>query len=281
MKLENLVVEKSKIKERKKSKTLYILIFSIILLAILALLGDKLAPNLPNETMPKIALSPPSRAYPFGTDAYGRCVLSRVLVGFKTSLLPAIILVLLSSLIGTSLGLFAGYYGGFLDVILMRITDIFMAFPSLLLAIFIAGAMGGGIKNASLALLCLGWTNYARIVRSFVMVDKEKLYVFSSKISGESDMRIIFFHILPNMMDILIVTISLHIATMMVSLAGLSFLGLGSALPQAEWGSMISENIRYIQTAPWTLVFPSLFLVFCSAFFNFMGDKYKKEFSKK
>lgn len=280
MKLENLVVKKSTIKERKKSKTLYVLGFSIILLVVIALFADKLAPNLPNETMPKISLSPPSREYPFGTDAYGRCVLSRVLVGFKTSLLPAIILVGLSSLIGTSLGLFAGYYGGFLDVILMRITDIFMAFPSLLLAIFIAGAMGGGIKNASLALLCLGWTNYARIVRSFVMVNKEKLYVIASKISGESDLRIIFFHILPNMMDVLIVTMSLQIATMMVSLAGLSFLGLGSALPQAEWGSMISENVRYIQTAPWTVLFPSMFLVFCSAFFNFLGDKYKKEFSK-
>ncbi|WP_311492053.1 ABC transporter permease [uncultured Anaerococcus sp.] len=280
MKLENLVVKKSTIKVRKKSKTLYVLGFSIILLVVIALFADRLAPNLPNETMPKISLSPPSREYPFGTDTYGRCVLSRVLVGFKTSLLPAIILVALSSLIGTSLGLFAGYYGGFLDVVLMRITDIFMAFPSLLLAIFIAGAMGGGIKNASLALLCLGWTNYARIVRSFVMVNKEKLYVIASKISGESDLRIIFFHILPNMMDVLIVTMSLQIATMMVSLAGLSFLGLGSALPQAEWGSMISENVRYIQTAPWTVLFPSLFLVFCSAFFNFLGDKYKKEFSK-
>lgn len=280
MKLENLVVKKSTIKVRKKSKTLYVLGFSIIFLVVIALFADKLAPNLPNETMPKISLNPPSREYPFGTDAYGRCVLSRVLVGFKTSLLPAIILVALSSLIGTSLGLFAGYYGGFLDVVLMRITDIFMAFPSLLLAIFIAGAMGGGIKNASLALLCLGWTNYARIVRSFVMVNKEKLYVIASKISGESDLRIIFFHILPNMMDVLIVTMSLQIATMMVSLAGLSFLGLGSALPQAEWGSMISENVRYIQTAPWTVLFPSLFLVFCSAFFNFLGDKYKKEFSK-
>ena len=280
MKLENLVVKKSTIKVRKKSKTLYVLGFSIIFLVVIALFADKLAPNLPNETMPKISLNPPSREYPFGTDAYGRCVLSRVLVGFKTSLLPAIILVALSSLIGTSLGLFAGYYGGFLDVVLMRITDIFMAFPSLLLAIFIAGSMGGGIKNASLALLCLGWTNYARIVRSFVMVNKEKLYVIASKISGESDLRIIFFHILPNMMDVLIVTMSLQIATMMVSLAGLSFLGLGSALPQAEWGSMISENVRYIQTAPWTVLFPSLFLVFCSAFFNFLGDKYKKEFSK-
>lgn len=280
MKLENLVVKKSTIKVRKKSKTLYVLGFSIIFLVVIALFADKLAPNLPNETMPKISLNPPSREYPFGTDAYGRCILSRVLVGFKTSLLPAIILVALSSLIGTSLGLFAGYYGGFLDVVLMRITDIFMAFPSLLLAIFIAGAMGGGIKNASLALLCLGWTNYARIVRSFVMVNKEKLYVIASKISGESDLRIIFFHILPNMMDVLIVTMSLQIATMMVSLAGLSFLGLGSALPQAEWGSMISENVRYIQTAPWTVLFPSLFLVFCSAFFNFLGDKYKKEFSK-
>lgn len=280
MKLENLVVKKSTIKVRKKSKTLYVLGFSIIFLVVIALFADKLAPNLPNETMPKFSLNPPSREYPFGTDAYGRCILSRVLVGFKTSLLPAIILVALSSLIGTSLGLFAGYYGGFLDVVLMRITDIFMAFPSLLLAIFIAGAMGGGIKNASLALLCLGWTNYARIVRSFVMVNKEKLYVIASKISGESDLRIIFFHILPNMMDVLIVTMSLQIATMMVSLAGLSFLGLGSALPQAEWGSMISENVRYIQTAPWTVLFPSLFLVFCSAFFNFLGDKYKKEFSK-
>lgn len=269
----------TKAKVRCPDKILYVLVAVFVVLLLVGLFADQLVPNPPNEAVPLRALQAPSPAFPFGTDSYGRCVFSRVLVGIRTSLIPAIGLVIVSAVVGTAIGMISGYYGRAVDEILMRLTDLVMAFPSLLLAIFISGILGGGVKNAGLSLLCVSWTNYARLVRAFVLSHKEDLYVKAAILSGERDPEILFRHLLPNFCSVVAVTMSLQVATMMVSLAGLSFLGLGAPLPQAEWGSMISENVPYLQRAAWTVLCPCAALIFCSFLFNIMSDRLRKKLS--
>ena len=156
---------------------------------------------------------------------------------------------------------------------LMRVTDIFQAFPDIVLAIAVAGVLGGGLVNAVLALILTTWTQYARIARSAAVAAKEETYVQAARLSGCSDVRILFGHILPNIAGPLVVTAVLHVSSMMMGLAGLSYLGIGVQIPAAEWGAMISEGQKYLQQAPWAALAPSAVMVTVMMVFNMFGDQ--------
>ena len=247
------------------------LLTALILIA--SLFSAQLAPYDPYATDPQLILKAPSAEHLLGTDNYGRDILSRILAGGKTSIFAALFIILIAGSLGSLIGLLAGYYRGRMDAVLMRITDVFQAFPDIVLAIAVAGVLGGGLVNAMLALIVTTWTQYARIARSAAVAVKEETYIQAARLSGCTDTRILFGHILPNIAGPLIVTAVLHVSTMMMGLAGLSYLGIGVQIPAAEWGAMISEGQKYLQQAPWAALAPSAVMVAVMMVFNMFGDQ--------
>lgn len=245
----------------------------IIVLILLSLLGPWLAPYDPYATNSDLVLAAPDSTHLFGTDSHGRDVLSRVIVGSKTSIFSAFLIIAVAGTFGTIVGLLGGYFGGKVDSYLMRITDIFLAFPDMVLAIAVAGVLGGGLINAIIALMATTWTQYARLARSSTIAIKEEAFIHAARLSGTCTARIIFVHILPNIVGPLIVTGTLHVSSMMMGIAGLSFLGLGVKVPEAEWGAMISEGRNFLQTAPWLPLLPSAVMVSVMMVFNLFGDQ--------
>ena len=243
------------------------------LILIVSLLSAQLAPYDPYVTDPQLILKAPSAEHLLGTDNYGRDILSRILAGGKTSIFAALFIILVAGSLGSFVGLLAGYYRGRMDAMLMRVTDIFQAFPDIVLAIAVAGVLGGGLVNAVLALILTTWTQYARIARSAAVAAKEETYIQAARLSGCSDVRILFGHILPNIAGPLVVTAVLHVSSMMMGLAGLSYLGIGVQIPAAEWGAMISEGQKYLQQAPWAALAPSAVMVAVMMVFNMFGDQ--------
>ena len=173
---------------------------------------------------------------------------------------------------GTAVGLFCGYMGGWIDTVLMRISDIFLAFPGLVFALAVAGVLGGGIWSAVIALAAIGWPKYARIARSETLAQKEQTYLMAAKLSGCSAGKLIYRHILPNIAGQILVTAVLDVGTMMMEIAGLSFLGLGAKPPMAEWGSMMSDGRSMLQTTPWVILAPGAAIFISVAIFNLFGD---------
>lgn len=254
-----------------KTRVLVLLILALLLMAV-SLLAPYLAPNDPNATNSAAMSAPPSAQYPFGTDKLGRCVLSRVLMGARTSIFSAVALVAASFLAGTALGVLCGYYGGVLDNLVMRLADILLAVPQMVLAIAVAGVLGGGLRNAMLALGVTSWTLYARLARSHTMALKAEPFIAAAKLSGCGDLHILVRHILPNIVGPLVVNAATQLGTTMIGIAGLSFLGLGVVPPNAEWGSMINEARSYIQLAPWAVLAPAGATVVTVMIFNYLGD---------
>ena len=242
------------------------------LILIVSLFSAQLAPYDPYVTDPQLILKAPSAEHLLGTDNYGRDILSRILVGAKTSIFAAFFIILAAGSLGSLIGLLSGYYRGRMDALLMRTTDVFQAFPDIVLAIAVAGVLGGGLVNAILALIATTWTQYARIARSAAIAAKEETYIQAARLSGCTDTRLLFGHILPNIAGPLIVTAVLHVSTMMMGLAGLSYLGIGVQIPAAEWGAMISEGQKYLQQAPWAALAPSAVMVSVMMVFNMFGD---------
>ena len=243
------------------------------LILIVSLFSAQLAPYDPYVTDPQLILKAPSAEHLLGTDNYGRDILSRILVGAKTSIFAALFIILAAGSLGSLIGLLSGYYRGRMDAVLMRTTDVFQAFPDIVLAIAVAGVLGGGLVNAILALIATTWTQYARIARSAAIAAKEETYIQAARLSGCTDTRLLFGHILPNIAGPLIVTAVLHVSTMMMGLAGLSYLGIGVQIPAAEWGAMISEGQKYLQQAPWAALAPSAVMVAVMMVFNMFGDQ--------
>ena len=207
-----------------------------------------------------------------GTDSLGRCILCRVLTGLHTTVLAALAVVALSVVIGSVLGALSGYIGGVFDSVVMRITDAFMAFPTLVLGIAIAGLLDGGLQNAVIALVVPGWTRFARIARSSVLALKERPFIQAAVIGGLSRTAIALKHVLPNILPPLIVTACLDIGGSMLSLAGLSFLGLGASPPSPELGAMINQAASGFQTAPWAVFAPGFAIFLVVVVFNYFGD---------
>ena len=243
-----------------------------VLLLLASIFCEQLCPYDPYEQDLSIAKMAPNAEHIFGTDRYGRDMLSRVIVGAKTSIFATLLLVVIITVIGTVIGVFAGWVGGRVDTILMRISDLFLAFPGLVFALAVAGVLGGGLQNAIIALAAISWPKYARISRSQTLAQKEMPYFSAAKLARGSSIKIVAKHVLPNIMGPILVTSMLDIGTMMMELAGLSFLGLGAKPPAAEWGSMISDTRGLLQTAPWLTFAPGLAIFVSVMIFNLLGD---------
>ncbi len=218
------------------------------------------------------AKAAPSALHLLGTDRYGRDMLSRVIAGSKTSIFSALFLVALITVIGTTVGILCGWCGGFTDVFLMRISDIFLAFPGLVFALAVAGFLGGGLHNAVMALAAISWPKYARIARSQTLSKKETAWMRAAKLSGSGTIRILIKHLLPNIMGPILVTSMLDIGTMMMELAALSFLGLGAKPPVPEWGSMMSDTRSLMTISPWIPFSPGIAIFLSVMIFNLFGD---------
>jgi peptide/nickel transport system permease protein len=251
---------------------LWIFLILAGLLVLLSLLAPLLCPNDPYATSSAVMNHAPSAQFPMGTDRYGRCICSRVLMGARTSIFSAMALVASTFVIGTLLGILAGWFGGVVDTIIMRVADAFLAFPQMVLAIAVAGILGGGMFNAMLAMGITGWTLYARLARAEVLSLKKEPYVQAAKLTGCSSCSIMFNTLLPNMLGPLIVNATTQIGVMMIGIAGLSFLGIGVTEPQAEWGSMINLSRSYIQLAPWAVLAPAGATIVTVMIFNYLGD---------
>lgn len=244
----------------------------ITILILIGVLAPLIAPFNPLKQVLTVRLKPPSSEHWLGTDQLGRDVLSRMMYGARISLLIGLVVVGLASSIGTLVGLVAGYAGGWLDEGLMRLTDIFFAFPALILAMAISGALGPSLTNAMIAIAIVSWPVYARLVRAQVLSLREREYVEAARALGANASRIVWQHILPNTLAPLLVQASFDMGSAILSAAGLSFIGFGAQPPTAEWGVMISEGRNYIATQPWLSLFPGLAILFTVAAFNLIGD---------
>lgn len=218
------------------------------------------------------AMQPPSAAHLMGTDTYGRDMLSRVLIGAQTSISSTFALVTIITVFGTVVGIVCGYYGGIVDSVMMRISDVCLAFPGLVFAMAVAAILDGGVRNAVIALALIGWPKYSRIARGQTLSTKNLPYMQASQLAGDSVLQMIFRHVLPNIAGPILVTSMLDIGTMMMEIAGLSFLGLGAQPPVAEWGSMMSSGRSMLQTYPWIVLSPGLAIFVSVVIFNLLGD---------
>lgn len=264
--MENLI---KGFKENKAFRLSSILVFLLLAITVLT---PFIAPYDPLDAIMREANSAPSAAHLFGTDKLGRDVLSRILYGASYSLTSVLGLVAAIFVVGTTLGVIAGYFGGVVDVVIMRIADMMISFPGVILAIAIAGILGGSLINAMIAMLCVTWTKYARLARSMVLKIKKRDFVDAAVVSGGSALHILWVHILPNILPLMIITAAADIGAMMMELAGLSFLGFGSQPPAPEWGLMLNEGRQQLQTAPWLMFFPGLAIFITVVVFNLWGD---------
>jgi peptide/nickel transport system permease protein len=247
----------------------FILIF---IFAVSALLAPLIAPYGPIEQILSERLQPPSLTHLLGTDQLGRDLFSRLLFGARISLTVGVVVVASAGAFGTSIGLIAGYAGGIVDEVLMRVTDIFFAFPPLILAMAIAGALGPNLNNAMIAIAVVLWPVYARLVRGQVLSLREREFIQAARCVGASTPRILWRHLLPNTLAPLLVQASFDLGGAILSIAGLSFIGFGAQPPTPEWGVMISEGRKFISTQPWLSLFPGLAILFSVAAFNLIGD---------
>lgn len=261
-----------KFKFSKDYIKLSIVLALIIIIVLISIFAKYIAPHDPYSTDLSNILQPPNKQFLLGTDSLGRCVLSRVLYGGSKSILSALIVVGISFIIGSALGTIAGFTGGKIDLLIVSIIDIFLAFPGMILAIAVAGILGAGMKNAIIAITLVSWTKYARISRSEAIKVKSETYIQAAVISGNSRLKIIFKHVLPNIINTLIVTASSDIGVMIMEIAGLSFLGLSSPLPIPEWGSMMNEGRSMLQFAPWVIISPGIAILITVVLFNLLGD---------
>jgi peptide/nickel transport system permease protein len=256
---------------RRQPVTLFSL-FVVVTLIVLAILGSRAAPYDPLAVDLRQKLQAPSAAHPFGTDDMGRDVLSRVITGTRLSVQTIVVIMVSSVALGLLVGTIAGYFGSYMDEGLMRVTDIFLAFPGLILALAIVAALGPSLLNAMLAISLVWWPWYARMVRGQVLSVKENQYVEAARSIGARHGRIMLRHILPNCMMPVIVQASMDMGAVLVTTAGLSFIGLGAQAPTPEWGAMVGIGRRYLLGAWWISTFPGLAIFITVMGLNLLGD---------
>ncbi len=218
------------------------------------------------------ALLPPCKEHIFGTDKMGRDIFTRIIYGARASLSATFGVVALIFVIGSVLGVIAGYFGGIVDAVIMRIADMMLAFPGLVLALAVAGIMGASIKNAIIAIVVVSWTKYARLARSLVLKIRDRDYVAAAVVTGSKTPYMLLRYMLPNALPTLIITAATDIGSMMLELASMSFLGFGAKPPAPEWGYMLNEGRACMQTAPWLMIFPGLAIFVVVVVFNMLGD---------
>ncbi|MDU4092373.1 MAG: dipeptide ABC transporter permease DppC [Pantoea sp.] len=262
----------------KRNKGAVVGLVYIVIMVTLAIFAGLLAPHGPAEQFRDALLHPPvwqeggSWQYILGTDDVGRDVLSRLMYGARLSLLVGCLVVLLSLILGVILGLLAGYVGGAVDATIMRLVDIMLALPSLLLALVLVAIFGPSIVNASLALTFVALPHYIRLTRAAVLVEINRDYVTASRVAGAGTLRQMFINILPNCLAPLIVQASLGFSNAILDMAALGFLGMGAQPPTPEWGTMLSDVLQYAQSAWWVVTFPGLVILLTVLAFNLMGD---------
>jgi ABC-type dipeptide/oligopeptide/nickel transport system permease subunit len=262
-----------------KNKLAVIGICWIIIMVIIALSAGFWVPQnfgdptfIDTSQVAALSWQPPSLDHPFGTDRVGRDVLSRTIYGARVSLLVGVCAVGVSLVVGLIMGSLAGFFGGIVDAIIMRITDIFMAFPYTLFAIALLAVLGPSLTNVILAIGILGWTSIARVLRSSILSVKENDYISAARALGASNVRIILRHVLPNSLASVVVYATMAIGSAILSEAALSFLGLGVQPPTPSWGMMISEGQAVIATAPWMAFFPGAACLLTVLAFTLIGD---------
>lgn len=244
----------------------------IVVLVVAAILAPLLAPYNPYAVALDLRLEPPNRAHLLGTDELGRDILSRLLYGARVSLWVGFVTVALSGVIGVTGGVVAGYLGGYWDALIMRLVDVFLAFPVIVLAIAIVAVRGPGLTNVLIALALVYWTTYARVARSIVLTLREEEYTWAARTLGASSARIMIRHLLPNAVAPLIVLASLGMGNAIVAEAALSFLGLGIQPPEASWGSMLNMGMGFLRDASFLSTTPGLAIFVTVLGFNLLGD---------
>lgn len=246
--------------------------FIVIGFILMALFAPLLAPYDPIKTNLPERLRPPSRQYLFGTDQFGRDIFSRVIHGARIEVWIIFLVTVISGTIGVAIGITAGYFGGVVDEILMRVTDIFLAFPRLILAMALSAMLGRGLTNAILAISLVEWTVVARLARAEAMKVKSQPYIEAVKAVGASNLRILLFHVLPMCLSPVLVQLTLRMGTIILTAAGLGFLGLGAQPPTPEWGAIVSDGRSYLVQQWWISTFPGLFIAAVVLGFNLLGD---------
>jgi peptide/nickel transport system permease protein len=250
-------------------KLIFILIFFILVLAIF---GNFLAPYDPYLVNLKDSLLPPSSEHLFGTDVNGRDMLSRVLVGASSSLLSTLCVIMFAALVGVFFGTVSALGPRWLDEIIMRLSDVALAFPALILSLGFAAALGPSLRSAVIALALTWWPGYARLVRTFVLEIRHKEYIDAATVLGVSKIRLIFKHILPNALVNLYVQITIDVSAVLLVISGLSFIGIGAQAPSAEWGALVADGRNYILAGWWTVVIPGVVICITALLFNLAGD---------
>ena len=270
--MSEVTVRKQKL--RKSTVKMRLIIFGTlaVLLVVCSFFSAYLTPYDPYLQDLSIAKQAPSAQHLLGTDRYGRDMLSRVIAGSRASIFSTLLLVAIITAVGTAVGVTCGWTGGWVDTVLMRISDVFLAFPGLVFALAVAGSLGGGLQNAIIALAAISWPKYARIARSQTLAQKETQWMKAVRLSGSGTGKIILKHILPNILGPILVTSMLDIGTMMMELAALSFLGLGAKPPIPEWGSMMSDTRSLMTTSPWITFSPGIAIFLSVMIFNLLGD---------
>ncbi|HHR5901515.1 TPA: dipeptide ABC transporter permease DppC [Providencia alcalifaciens] len=271
----------------KRNKGAVVGMFYIILIVLIAIFAGVLAPHAPDEQFRQALLTPPvwedggSWEFILGTDDVGRDLLSRLMYGARLSLLVGCLVVVLSLMMGVTVGVIAGYFGGVVDALIMRVVDIMLALPSLLLALVLVAIFGPSIVNASIALTFVALPHYIRLTRAAVLVEVNRDYVTASRVAGAGAFRQMFVNILPNCLAPLIVQASLGFSNAILDMAALGFLGMGAQPPTPEWGTMLSDVLQFAQSAWWVVTFPGLAILLTVLAFNLMGDGLRDAFDPK
>ena len=263
--------QKKKIVNRK-NYILYIGVFLSVFVLLVTVLGPLFEPYNPTKMELSQKFIAPCREFIFGTDHLGRDIFSRVIEGARVSLVIAGCVVLFSAVLGVVLGMISGYVGGAVDMIIMRVVDALLAFPTIIFALALSTMMGTGQTNLIIAITCIQWTRYARIARGETLMLKNAEYVEAARSIGNNRAQILAKYIFPNVVSKIIILASLDIGTIILYCASLSFLGLGAQPPSPDWGVMISEGKDYIQYAPWLTLFPGLAIAVSALAFNMLGD---------
>ena len=274
---ENILADKSSktkefVKKFMKRKTAVAAFVILIFLLIIALIGPSIAPYDPGAFDYDNILAPPSAEHWFGTDQFGQDIFSRLLAGTPLTLGVALSSVIVGAALGTVLGLLAGYYGGWIEMLVMRGADVMFSFPDILLAIAIVALLGPGIINVFIAVAVFTVPSFARMMRSATLAVKGSLYVEVSRSLGCKDGRILFLHIFPGTIQSLIVNFTMRIGSAIMAASGLSFLGFGANVTDPEWGAMLSQSRSYLATAPHMVYFPALVIFITVLAFNLFGD---------
>lgn len=260
------------LKDFLKNKQFVFFTILILLIVLTAVLAPVIAPYDPYEAVLKNARLAPSPEHLFGTDKLGRDLFSRVIYGARVSLPATLSLVGLVFFVGVLLGIISGFYGGMVDAVIMRLADMMVSFPGMVLAMAVAGIMGASIRNAVIAVSLVTWPKYARMARSIVLKVKNEDYMAAARIVGGRDLHIMIKYLFPIVAPTLVITAATDIGGMMLELASLSYLGFGAVSPMAEWGLMLSEGRPYMSACPWMMIYPGLAIFIVVVIFNFWGD---------